>query len=76
MVEAAPTYEEYLALRDYIVYSQTENIIYFKRKIGKFNKMYLSKSWMPRERRLTWAEFQENYGSILDMMCQNSIPTY
>lgn len=76
MVEAAPTYEEYLALRDYIVFNQTEGILYFKQKVGKFSKIYASKTWMPRERRLTWAEFQENYGAILGMMTMNQIPTY
>jgi hypothetical protein len=76
MVEAAPTYEEYLALKDYIVYNQTENILYFKQKVGKFSKLYLTSRWMPRERRLTWAEFQENYSSILGMMTMNGIPAY
>jgi hypothetical protein len=76
MVEAAPTYEEYLALKDYIVFNQTEGILYFKQNVGKFSKLYTSKVWMARERRLTWAEFQENYGAIVNMMTMNQIPTY
>lgn len=73
MVEASPKYSDYLALKDYVVLNTDEGLLYFKSSVGKFNKYYLTKVWNPCERRLTWQEFQEHWGSIQKMLQMNAI---
>ena len=74
-VSASPTYEDYLALKNYVVYNRTEGIIYFKdgRSVGKFAKIYTTKVWQPRESALTWTEFQDMWPQIQYMMQLNAI---
>lgn len=74
-VSASPTYEDYVALKNYVVFNRTEGIIYFKdgRSVGKFSKFYSSKVWQPQESPLSWTEFQDMWPKIQYMMTMNAL---
>lgn len=76
-VSASPTHEDYLALKDYVVFNQTEGIIYLKygKSVGKFSKFYTAKSWQSREKLLTYNEFCDMWPQICYMIQMNAIRT-